>query len=356
MKTQTDILFTNHVAEALDEAVARFSPSKAFVLVDRNTEDLVLPRMQALSHAVADATVIAIAPGDDNKTVDALTSVWKQLGDGAATRHSLLINLGGGMITDLGGFAASTFKRGIPFINVPTTLLAAVDASVGGKTGVNFNGLKNEVGMFSDACEVIVSTLFFNTLPMTQLRSGYAEMIKHGLISSVESFHSLLTYRVEQLDGDRLLELLKQSVVVKQSIIAQDPTEQGLRRVLNLGHTVGHAFESMSIGRKSPIPHGYAVAYGLVVAAVLSHMRLGFPGDEVHRLAVYVRENYGAFAITCDEYPKLLEIMSHDKKNITPDKINFTLMRAVGEVVIDCPVETKDITAALDIYRDLQGI
>ncbi|MDE6802954.1 MAG: iron-containing alcohol dehydrogenase, partial [Muribaculaceae bacterium] len=180
----SNTVFTNHVAEEIDATVSSLSPSGVFVLVDRNTEDTVLPRMQMLSKAIASATPISIAPGDDNKTVDALTHVWKQLSDNHATRSSVLINLGGGMVTDLGSFAASTFKRGIPFINVPTTLLAAVDASVGGKTGINFNGLKNEVGTFSDARKVIISTMFFNTLSMTQLRSGYAEMLKHGLIDS----------------------------------------------------------------------------------------------------------------------------------------------------------------------------
>ncbi|MDE6831690.1 MAG: 3-dehydroquinate synthase [Muribaculaceae bacterium] len=352
----SNTVFTNHVAEEIDATVSSLSPSGVFVLVDRNTEDTVLPRMQMLSKAIASATPISIAPGDDNKTVDALTHVWKQLSDNHATRSSVLINLGGGMVTDLGSFAASTFKRGIPFINVPTTLLAAVDASVGGKTGINFNGLKNEVGTFSDARKVIISTMFFNTLSMTQLRSGYAEMLKHGLIDSGQTFNTLLAYHVEQQDTDRLLTLLKDSVAVKQAIVDQDPREAGLRRALNLGHTVAHAFESVAIERKSPIPHGYAVAYGLVVAAVLSHMKLDFPSTELHKLSDYVRSNYGAFTITCDEYPHLLDIMSHDKKNLNPDTFNFTLLRAPGDVATDTLVTPAEITAALDIYRDLLGL
>ncbi|MDE5607725.1 MAG: 3-dehydroquinate synthase [Muribaculaceae bacterium] len=355
-ESTSNLIFTNHVAEAIDEAVSRLNPSGVFVLVDRNTEDTVLPRMQMLSKAIGSATVISISPGDDNKTVNALTHVWQQLSDSRATRTSLLVNLGGGMVTDLGAFAASTFKRGIPFINVPTTLLAAVDASVGGKTGINFNGLKNEVGVFNDAHQVIISTIFFNTLSMTELRSGYGEMLKHGLIDSQEAFNALLSYHVEQLDTERLLTLLRQSVAVKQAIVDKDPLESGLRRTLNLGHTAAHAFESLAIERKSPIPHGYAVACGLVVAAVLSHLKLGFPSGELHKLADYVRHNFGVFAITCDEYPHLLDIMSHDKKNLTPDTFNFTLLRAPGDVVTDNPVTAADITAALDIYRDLLGL
>lgn len=354
--TTSTLLFTNHVAEAIDKAADDLKPAGVFVLVDRNTEDTVLPRMQAMSKAIGGATVITVAPGDDNKTVEALTHIWKQLSDGKATRNSLLINLGGGMITDLGAFAASTFKRGIPYINVPTTLLAAVDASVGGKTGINFNGFKNEVGVFNEARLAVISTMFFTTLPMTQLRAGYAEMLKHGLIDSPDTFNTLLGYHIEQLDTDRLLALLKQSVAVKQAIVGKDPLESGLRRTLNLGHTAAHAFESLAIERKSPIPHGYAVAYGLVVAAIISHLKLGFPSDQLHRLAGYVRDNYGAFVITCDDYPRLLDIMAHDKKNLTHDTYNFTLMRAPGDVVIDNPVTADDITAALDIYRDLLGI
>lgn len=354
-----ELLFTNHVAEAIDSIVTHAGNSaapKVFVLVDSNTESFVLPRMQMMSKAVATAGIITTHPGDENKNLDALTAIWQHLSDKGGTRSSVLINLGGGMVTDMGAFAASTFKRGIDFINVPTTLLGAVDASVGGKTGINFNGLKNEIGVFSSARTVIISTIFFNTLPLTELRSGYAEMLKHGMIASADAFHRLLGYRVEELDPERLLDLLKESVTVKGDIVAADPTEQGIRRALNLGHTAGHAFESLALERKSPIPHGYAVAYGLVVAAVISHMKLGFPSDEVHKIASYIRANYGAFAISCDDYPRLLELMSHDKKNTTPDAVNFTLLRKLGDVVTDNTVSTGDITAALDIYRDLLGL
>lgn len=351
-----ELLFTNHVAEAIDTLVEAVNPPTLFVLVDNNTKSFVLPRMQMMSKAIGSAEVITTYPGDDNKTLEALASIWKVLGERGATRRSMLVNLGGGMVTDMGAFAASTFKRGIDFINVPTTLLGAVDASVGGKTGINFNGLKNEIGLFNTARLVIISTMFFNTLPRTELRSGYAEMLKHGMIESPEVYHRLLGYRVEELDPERLLDLLRESVMVKSRIVSKDPTEQGLRRALNLGHTAGHAFESLAMERKSPIPHGYAVAYGLVVAAVLSHIKLGFPTDEVQKLAAYVRENYGAFAVDCDDYPELLRLMSHDKKNATTDAINFTLLRNIGDVVVDNAITPADVTAALDLYRDLLGL
>lgn len=351
-----NVMFTNHVGDAIDRYLSTVDYSGLYVLVDTNTHEAVLPRLQLLSKNVATAKVIVTPAGDNHKDIDAVSNIWKQLGDLGATRQSILINLGGGVITDMGAFAASTFKRGIRFINVPTTLLAAVDAAVGGKTGFNFNGLKNEIGVFADASLVIISTLFFVTLSATELRSGYAEMLKHGLLTSNEEYHKLLNYSIEPLDTDSLLALLQKSVDIKGEIVAQDPHESGIRRALNLGHTVGHAFESMSIERKAPVPHGYAVAYGLVVATILSHMKLGFPSSEIHTLAAYVKLHYGIFHITCDDYPELLRLMSHDKKNSTPGVVNFTLLKAVGEVETGVGTSAEEITAALDIYRDLFNI
>ena len=217
-------------------------------------------------------------------------------------------------MTDLGGFAAATFKRGIRFINIPTTLLSAVDAAVGGKTGVNFNGLKNEIGVFKEAETVIISTVFFSTLPERELKSGYAEMLKHGLLDGEAVYNKLLDYDFDNVAGNGLLRLVEESVNVKRRIVEQDPFEQGLRRALNLGHTAGHAFESLALKRNSPVPHGYAVAWGMVVEAVLSHTEKGFPSAELYRLADYVCRHYGAFHITCDDYPELIEFMRHDKK------------------------------------------
>lgn len=351
-----NLIFTNNVAGAVDRLASDMNPSKIFVLVDVNTASIVLPRLQATSEAVGGASVITVKAGDMNKNLEALASIWKQLGDAGGTRHSLLINLGGGVVTDMGAFAAATFKRGIRCVNIPTTLLGAVDASVGGKTGINFNGYKNEVGAFSEADAVIISTTFFNTLPRQELLSGYAEMLKHGLIADKAKYKALLAYNVAQDDSERLLKLLEDSVKVKNEIVSRDPTERGIRRVLNLGHTVGHAFESLALERKSPIPHGYAVAWGLVVELVLSHMLLDFPVDELQRFAAYVRENYGAFDILCKDYDELLRFMSHDKKNVTPSQINFTLLKDVGDVKIDCTAASAQITAALDIYRDLMGL
>lgn len=352
MEKHQEIIFTNDVAPAVERLVDGIDTSRLFVLTDVNTSHFVLPRLREDSAAVRAAREICIKSGDMNKNIDSLTSIWRALMEGGATRHAMLLNLGGGMVTDIGGFAASTFKRGIRFINLPTTLLGAVDAAVGGKTGINFMGLKNEVGVFNEADAVVISTLFFSTLPDHELLSGYAEMLKHGLIEGAEIYDKLIAYDVTCADSSRLLDMLRESVEVKKRIVLEDPTEHGLRRALNLGHTAGHAFESLSMRRSDRVPHGYAVAWGLVVEMILSHLRLGFPSDELHRFAAYVKRHYGVFELSCDDYPALIELMHHDKKNVGSE-INFTLLRAVGDPVIDCTVPDEEIKTALDIFRDL---
>lgn len=355
MKHQ-DLIFSNEVASHIDALVNKFNPSKLFVLVDKNTSKLVLPQLNAESMAIAKASVIEINAGDESKNIESLTHIWSKLVENGATRKSLLINLGGGVITDIGGFAGATFKRGIKFINIPTTLLSAVDAAVGGKTGINFHGFKNEIGAFREAEAVIISTRFFHTLSREELLSGYAEMLKHGLISNADIYKRLLAQDVTNIDNTHLLSLLEESVMVKKRVVEEDPTEKGIRRALNLGHTAGHAFESLALQRKSPIPHGYAVAWGLVVELVLSHNQLKFPSNELSRLATYIYNNYGAFNITCDDYHALIGFMRHDKKNDSANEINFTMLRNIGDIQIDCIATEDEIKTALDIYRDFMRI
>ncbi|MCM1356929.1 MAG: 3-dehydroquinate synthase [Staphylococcus sp.] len=344
------ILFTNNVSDAIRQLVDGFSPSSTFIITDTNVSRDVLPLLGL------DYPVITVANGDENKNLDSLSHIWDSLIKGGATRKSLVVNIGGGVVTDMGGFAAATFKRGIRFINVPTTLLSAVDAAVGGKTGINFNGFKNEIGAFAPADAVIISTRLFASLPPAELLSGYAEMLKHGLLSSAEAYTRLLKFDILDADLDRLLPLLEESVKVKEKIVEEDPHEKGIRRALNLGHTAGHAFESHAIHRGQPIPHGHAVAYGMLVEMILSHMLEKFPSGELYRYASYLKaQGYGRPSITCDDYETLITYMRHDKKNDTPDSINFTLLSAPGKVLIDRTAGPKDIKAALDIFRDLLG-
>lgn len=352
------IIYTNLVGEAIDTLVGDLGNPETFVLVDVNTAQYVLPALNEQSEAVQRAKIITIKAGDMHKNLDSVQGVWKSLHDAGATRNAVIINVGGGVVTDLGGFAAATYKRGISVINVPTTLLGAVDASVGGKTGINFNGCKNAIGTFTEPLASIISTGFFVTLPQQELLSGYAEMLKHALLENEETLSKMLNYSVVYpiFDADKLLTLIESSVKVKQSVVEQDYTESGARKALNLGHTAGHAFESLALKRQSPIPHGYAVAQGMVVSLILSHLKLGFPSETLHTFAAYIRKNFNAFDFTCDDYADLLKYMAADKKNISPDKITFTLLEEVGKPQIDVVVAPDDIKSALDIYRDLMGI
>lgn len=255
------------------------------------------------------------------------------------------------MVTDLGGFAASTFKRGIDFINIPTTLLAMVDASVGGKTGINFGGLKNEIGVFSDSRFVIINTQFLDTLDHDNICSGYAEMLKHGLISDERTWAELVTFDLENPDLSQLQRMVADSIKVKERIVETDPHEHGIRKALNLGHTMGHAFESFAMRRGTPILHGYAVAYGLISELYMSARKTAFPTDRMHQTVRFIRENYGTLNITCDDYPTLIELMHHDKKN-TSGIINFTLLGNVGDIRINQTANEEEIKEALDFFRE----
>ena len=349
------LLFTNHVFQALDEQVARLNPASVVVLTDSNTVECVLPQLQSQSEAVAAARVITVAPGDANKNIDTVNHIWKELSSCGATRNTLLLNVGGGVVTDMGGFAAATFKRGIRFINLPTTLLAAVDASVGGKNGINFNGLKNEIGTFREPEATIISTEFFRTLTSAQLLEGYAEMLKHALISSEEMTSRLLAYDITEYRDDTLLDLLRESVAVKEKYVPADPLDTGARHALNFGHTFAHAFESLAMQRQSPLSHGYAVAFGMVAAMILSHLELKCPTDWLNRYAAYVKARYGTFAFTCKDVPVLIDFMRHDKKNEAIGAISFVLLEKPGVPVINHPVADANIPAALDLYLDMMA-
>lgn len=348
MNRQTVVIAEN-LEQSLNEAIALCEHDRTFILADETTERCCLPLVEKFA-ALKDARHIVIGATDTHKTLDSLSHVWEELGNGGGTRHSLLINIGGGMVTDLGGFAASTFKRGINYINIPTTLLSMVDASVGGKTGINFKGLKNEIGVFSNANTVILDTQFLKTLDTENIRSGYAEMLKHGLISNKQMWAELMNFDLEQPDLQQLSRMVAESVAVKERIVTEDPTEKGIRKALNLGHTIGHAFESFALSHK-PVLHGYAVAWGMVCELYLSCIKTGFPMDKMHQTASFIKEHYGKMNITCDDYPTLLELMTHDKKNVA-GTINFTLLGSIGDIRINQNATKEEIYEALDFYRE----
>lgn len=345
------LTFTSSLEQSLIRSVTESGCDRLFVLTDEHTRVCCWEKIQHFD-VLRQAQVISIAPGDEYKNIDTLTQVWTALRQGGATRNSLMMNLGGGMVSDLGGFAAATFKRGIAFINLPTTLLAMIDAAVGGKTGVNFDGLKNEIGVFSPAQEVIFHTPFLQTLDRANMLSGYAEMLKHGLLENRQTWSELLLFNIVQPDVHALESLVSKSVEVKRRIVEQDPTEKGLRKALNLGHTFGHAFESYSLAHHSrPILHGYAVAYGLVADLYLSARLYDFPKEILHQCVHFIREYYGMMSFTCEDYAELTELMRHDKKN-QGNRIMTTLLADIGKPLINCPLSEEQINEALDFCRE----
>lgn len=344
------VIVSGNLERDLVNAIAECEHDKIFILTDQTTHDMCLPKLQNFL-CLKGAQSIVIKAGDTNKTLDSLAEVWTALSQGGATRHSLMINLGGGMVTDLGGFAASTFKRGIDFINIPTTLLAMVDASVGGKTGINFGGLKNEIGVFSDSKFVIINTQFLDTLDHDNICSGYAEMLKHGLISDDKHWAELVGFNLAQPDLAQLQRMVAESIKVKERIVTEDPHEHGIRKALNLGHTVGHALESFAMKHGRPVLHGYAVAYGMVCELYLSARKTGFPTDKMHQTVRFILDHYDRLPYTCDDYPELLELMRHDKKN-TSGIINFTLLGGIGDIRINQTATKEEIEEALDFLRE----
>lgn len=323
---------------------------RIFLIADEVTDRLCRPLLFG-SRFLAEAVPVVIGATDVHKTVDTLAEVWKQLSGGGASRHSLLVNLGGGMVTDLGGFAASTFKRGIDFVNIPTTLLSMVDAAVGGKTGINFNGLKNEIGVFQESRAVVIDTEFLRTLDAKNLVSGYAEMLKHSLLSDVDMWAQHMRFNPEYPDYEELQQMVADSIAVKQRIVAADPHEKGLRKALNLGHTAGHAFESLAMELGRPVLHGYAVAWGLVVELYLSVELRKFPVDRMRQTVQFIFQHFGRFDFTCGQYAELYDYMLHDKKN-SGGVINFTLLEDVGRISLDCQADQCLLFEAFDFLRE----
>ena len=345
-----EIIISQDLLRDVAEAIARCPHDRIFVLTDTTTVELCWPIIKALPEFET-AQMITIGATDEHKTLESLAFVWRSLQEGGASRHSLLINVGGGMVTDLGGFAASTFKRGLAYINIPTTLLSQVDASVGGKTGINFGGLKNEIGVFNCAQSVILSSEFLRSLDQQNLLSGYAEMLKHGLISDTESWKELLRFDLEEIDYGQLGSLVAKSVQVKERIVEEDPTEKGIRKALNLGHTVGHALESLALEREKPVLHGYAVAWGMICELYLSVIKCGFPKEKFRQTVQFIRANYGDFPLDCKQYDRLFEFMKHDKKN-EAGIINFTLLADIGDIRINQQATKEEIFESLDFLRE----
>ena len=325
------IIFTTDAGMVLAELLDGTQHEDIFIVADKHTVLFCDRLFEKVDWLPSHVTVLDC--GEENKSVDSVSRIWMMLSKQGARRSSILVCVGGGVVTDLGGFAASTFKRGMRCINVPTTLLAQVDASLGGKTGFNFNGLKNEIGTFSIPEKVIIDTRFLNHLPVRERMSGFAEMIKHGLLSNREYLIRLLNLEHQETTQEYMLELIRRSVTIKNEIVTRDPREQGLRKVLNFGHTIGHAIESLSIMQGSPLLHGEAVALGLVAELYLSVKEKGFPEEIYREVRNFVKQHYPPYPLM-NHVDTLYELMLHDKKNERWG-VNFTLLSGIGEFSLD---------------------
>lgn len=323
--------------------------SKVFVLVDNNTAELCLPIFINYLDDFIDFDIIEMEAGEENKNIEFCIQIWKTLLDYEADRKCLLINLGGGVVTDMGGFIASTYKRGIDFINIPTTLLSQVDASVGGKTGIDINHVKNMVGTFSLPQVVFIETIFLKTLPERELLSGFAEMIKHGLIIDSDYYHELKKTDYRQIDAQAIYH----SVEIKNKVVLSDPFEKGLRKILNFGHTIGHAIESYSLSNdENPFTHGEAIAIGMVCEAYLSYKFAKLLEEELKDISEYILALYPNYRINPESFEELFNCMKSDKKNES-GVILFSLLDKIGHCIFNCKVEKNDILKSFAYYNNL---
>lgn len=345
------IHFNNTCYTSLNQHIKDKNFSKIFILVDENTHQYCLPKFLGKLDTNTEIEIIEIESGEINKTIDTCVGVWNTLSELDADRKSLLINIGGGVITDLGGFVACTFKRGIAYINVPTTLLSMVDASVGGKTGVDLGSLKNQIGVISNPNQVLIDTEYLNTLPQNQMRSGLAEMLKHGLITGEAYWNNFLD--LSKLSLDDLDRLIHESVMIKKNVVEQDPFENGLRKTLNFGHTLGHAIESyfLSNPEKTTLLHGEAIVVGMVLECYISSKLLGFPEKLVDDIKKLFIGYYGKVSINTNDYAPIIELLKYDKKN-SHGSINFVLLEAIGKHKLDCTVDEKLIIEAFEYYSE----
>ena len=333
------------ISESLATFFAQNDYSHIAILVDEFTNKYCLPIIQDL--LPSNFTKILIKSGEHHKNLATCERVWDRMTQANMDRHSLLVNLGGGVIGDLGGFCASTYKRGIDFIQIPTTLLAQVDASVGGKLGIDFHGLKNHIGVFQLPKAVLIDPKFIDTLSIQQKKSGFAEIIKHCLIRDEKEWSAIRQQSFEELD---LSKLIAHSVAIKEAVVLEDPKEAGLRKILNFGHTLGHAIETYLLDKgKRKILHGEAIAIGMIVEAFISHQRDLISLQELEEIESYLFENYGRVKLHPEEISKIIALTAQDKKN-KGKEIRFSLLTGIGDCGYDIPVSASEMKKAIQYY------
>ncbi len=341
-----ELVAIDSISKSLTQHLSRHTYTSIAILVDENTEEHCLP----LLPNIETHHLIKIKSGEVNKTLATCEQIWQAMTEAHLDRHSLLINLGGGVIGDMGGFCAATYQRGIDFVNIPTTLLAMVDASVGGKLGIDFGDFKNHIGLFQSPQAVLADPVFLNTLPARQLKSGFAEVIKHALITSTSDWEDIQSFSLDTPDWQSLIE---RAIEIKSNIVSQDWKEEGLRKTLNFGHTIGHAIESHFLNNNHvSVLHGEAVAAGMICELYLSAENIGFPLQDLRSIASYTLSIYEKISIKESDYSTIAQLATHDKKN-NKGEIRGVLLKEIGTTIIDSVVSTEDIVKALRYYNSL---
>ena len=348
MKNKINITFGSNALKDISKNFKKAYTS-IFILVDSNTKKYCLDTFMNLT-GLNEAKILLMSSGEENKNLKTCEYLWYQLSECGADRNSVLINLGGGVVTDLGGFVACTFKRGIDFYNIPTTLLAMVDASVGGKTGINMGLLKNQIGIIKEPINVILDPQWLNTLPQKELRSGFAEMLKHGLIADRSYWDQLKN--LEHLEKTIISKFIKPSLSIKKSVVTKDPDEKNLRKILNFGHTFGHAIESYFLKheKKNRLLHGEAIAVGMVLESFLAVYCCNFPEIDAIEIKNVFKRFYPQLKFKKIDREKIESLLYHDKKN-TAREINFVLLENIGTPKIDVKVSQSLFNKAFDFYE-----
>jgi 3-dehydroquinate synthase len=341
------IIFSEKIAERLSGFLSKQSYSKLGIITDSNSFSHCYP---LVADILPDHLTFTFQAGEANKNLDTCSKIWTWMTENDFDRKSLIINLGGGVTGDMGGFCASTFKRGMRFINIPTTLLSQVDASVGGKLGIDFMGFKNHLGVFAEPLTVVISEEFLQTLPQRELRSGYAEVLKHGLIKSENYFHCLKT---DNWQAQAWKDIIEKSVSIKKEVVEKDPKEEGLRKILNFGHTIGHAVESHYLDTAEHLLHGEAIAIGMVAEAYLSHQKLRLPKDDLDTICDKIITVFGKVSIKPEAFQSISDLCLQDKKN-EGKTINCSLLRRIGECEYNIPITREEINSALAFYNELK--
>ncbi|MDG0974802.1 MAG: 3-dehydroquinate synthase [Crocinitomicaceae bacterium] len=318
-----------------------FSTRKKVIICDENTHENCVPYLTTSIDELANAEIIVLPAGEENKILEICAQVWEALSEYKIQRNDIILNVGGGMITDLGGFVASIYKRGVDYMNIPTSLLAMVDASAGGKTGVDLGVYKNQLGLFSTPRLVVCDNIFLGTLPDEELLWGKAEMLKHGLIQSKEHWLNLKTKPVK----DITIEDIAVSVAIKNEIVKADFKEENVRKGLNFGHTIGHALEGFFLEQDKKA-HGHCVAWGIVAESLLAAKFGTLPMEEFKEIFAHIQSEYPQIKLEPDNLTHLIELMKHDKKN-NSKRINFTTISTIGVSHIDQAFSEKQIQEVL---------